>query len=100
MSVEGNQRGRKRGSYSKESCPRCGAPRCAQRHPIRRQMLDLSVMQLVESLHPSDGVVCRECGAAFRVVTLDVDDGYLISDAEMECVPNSCPVCGTEVEYE
>lgn len=97
---DSNQKGRKRGSYGKDSCPRCGAPRCAQRHPVRRPMLDLSVVQLVENLHPSDGVVCCKCGAAFRVVTLDVDDGYLISDDELECVPNYCPICGTEVVYE
>ena len=89
--------GRKRGLYAHDTCPRCGAVRSHQKYPIRRPMLDLSVMQPVDSLHPSDAVVCKKCGMAYRVVKLDVDDGYLISEDEFECVPNYCPRCGAEV---
>lgn len=63
----------------------------------RETCYDTSVMQPVEALHPSDGVVCKRCGMAFMVTRLDVEDGYLISDDEFECVPNYCPRCGAEV---
>ena len=63
----------------------------------RRPMLDMSVMHSIDSLHPADGVVCKECGMAFRVAKLDVEDGYLISEDEFECVPSFCPSCGAEV---
>lgn len=92
-----NPKGRKLGIYGKDTCPRCGAPRSTQKHPIRRPILDMSKMHLLDSLHPSDGVVCRKCGLAFRVAALDVDGGYLISDDELECVPNYCPQCGAKV---
>lgn len=58
----------------------------------------MSVMQLVENLHPSDGVACKSCGMAFRVSALDVDGGYLVSEDEFECVPNYCPRCGKVVK--
>lgn len=57
----------------------------------------MSVMQLIDNLHPADCVVCKGCGMAYRVVKLDVDDGYLISEDEFECIPNFCPRCGAEV---
>ncbi len=55
-------------------------------------------MELVENLHPSDGVVCRKCGLAFRVSALDVDGGYLVSMDELECTPNFCPQCGNNLK--
>lgn len=99
MSSTGNRNkgGRKRGLYGKDTCPRCGATRSTQRYPIRRPMLDVSVMQSIDSLHPADCVVCKECGMAFRVAKLDVEDGYLVSEDERECVPNFCPSCGAEL---
>lgn len=89
--------GRKRGLYAHDTCPRCGAVRSHQKYPLRRPMIDMSVMQPIEDLNPVDGVVCKECGMAYRVTKLDVDDGYLISEDEFECVPNYCPRCGAEV---
>lgn len=56
--------------------------------------VQMSAMQSVDDLHPADGVVCKQCGTAFRVTKLDTDGDYLISDDEFECVPNYCPVCG------
>ena len=97
MGAANNPKGRKLGIYGKDTCPRCGAPRSVQKHPLRRPILDMSKLQLVENLHPSDGVVCRKCGFAFKVSALDVDEGYLVSDDELECVPNFCPNCGAKV---
>ena len=94
MAQANNPKGRKLGIYGKDTCPRCGAPRCAQKYPLRRPMLDMSKIHLLENLHPSDGIVCHKCGFAFRVSALDVDDGYLVSDDELECTPNYCPRCG------
>lgn len=54
----------------------------------------------MENMHPSDGVVCQKCGAAFMVTALDVEDGYLMSDDEIECVPSYCPICGERMVYE
>lgn len=85
--------GRKLGLYGKDTCPRCGAPRSVQKYPIRRAT-DLAAMELVDNLHPSDGVVCRKCGFEFRVSALDVDGDYLVSQDELECIPNYCPRCG------
>lgn len=97
MAQVNNPKGRKLGLYGKDTCPRCGAPRSVQKYPKRRPMLDFSVMQLVENLHPSDGVVCGKCGFAFRVSALDVDEGYLVSEDELECIPNYCPRCSEKL---
>lgn len=90
-------KGRKLGTYGKDTCPRCGATRSAQRYPVRRQTLDMSKMHSLDELHPSDGVVCKVCGFAFRVSALDVNDGFLVSNDELECTPNYCPRCGAKV---
>ena len=95
--MTGNTRGRKRGTYGRDACPRCGAVRSNQKYPVRSPMIDMSVMQSVEDLNPVDGVVCEKCGMAYRVTKLDVDDGYIVSRDEFECVPNYCPRCGAEV---
>ena len=97
MAQANNPKGRKLGLYGKDTCPRCGAPRSTQKYPKRRPMLDFSVMQLVENLHPSDGVVCGKCGFAFRVSALDVDESYLVSEDELECIPNYCPRCSEKL---
>jgi hypothetical protein len=55
-------------------------------------------MRLVGDLHPSDCVVCDRCGMAFRVVALDVEDGYLMSEDEFEFVPSYCPNCGGRID--
>ena len=99
MAQANNPKGRKLGLYGKDTCPRCGAPRSAQRHPVRR-LLDISQMELVDDLHPSDGVVCRRCRLAFRLSALDVDGGYLVSMDELECTPNFCPQCGHNLRTE
>ncbi len=97
MSQINNPKGRKLGIYGKDTCPRCGASRCHQKYPLRRQVLDFSKIQLMDSLHPSDGVTCKECGFSFRVSGLDVEEGYLLSGDELECIPNYCPRCGAKV---
>lgn len=96
MAQRNNPKGRKLGLYGKDTCPRCGAPRSVQRFPIRRAT-DLSQMELVGNLHPSDGVVCRKCGFAFRASALDVDGDFLVSLDELECIPNYCPRCGEQL---
>lgn len=48
----------------------------------------------VDSLSPIDGVECPHCGADFRVVLIDADDGILQSDDEGDCLPRFCPICG------
>ncbi len=70
------------------------------RHVPRRPAIDFSVMTPIEDLHPADGVCCRHCGVTFRVSRLDADNGYLASNVEFECVPNFCPICGTEIEVD
>lgn len=100
MAQANNPKGRKLGIYGKDTCPRCGAPRSVQKYPVRRPIIDFSKMQLMDNLHPSDGVTCKVCGLSFRVAALDVDEGYLLSDDELECTPNYCPRCGEDLRKE
>ena len=89
----------RKGVYSSEACPRCGASPCHQRYKERRDRVFL-LGQHVTNLHPADGVLCPKCGFPFFVSKLDCDDGYIQSDTEFEAVPNFCPLCGEGLEEE
>ncbi len=88
-----NPKGRALGLYAKDTCPKCGATRSAQKRPLRRNLVDFSTMVLISSLHPSDGVRCPKCGLVFRVDGLDADGEYVLSEDVSEVTPNYCPNC-------
>ena len=71
----------RKGVYSSEACPRCGASPCHQRYKERRDRVFV-LGQHVTNLHPADGVLCPKCGFPFFVSKLDCDDGYIQSDTE------------------
>lgn len=80
----------------KGRCPRCGAVPSVQNHPQKR-MVDFNAYTRISEMHPADANLCPRCGLAFYCVSLEHEDGILISNYEGEILPDYCPRCGTEL---
>lgn len=90
-----------KGATKRDSCPRCGAPKCHQKF-TPRQPRELDGYELISKLNPVDCVQCPRCGVAFGVSVYEHDGAFVIGlgDTSFECVPNFCPICGEEVADE
>jgi ribosomal protein S27AE len=91
----GKYMGRKLGTMGKDYCPRCGADPSRQRWKPRSKPIDISVYERIDSFNPSDAIQCPNCGMAFQVSRLEVDDEFIVDWSILyEFVPNYCPQCG------
>lgn len=91
-----------RGYKKPGTCPRCGAVPAHQRHQISHIPPDLAECELVNNINPVDAAQCPRCQEVFQVVTYEHDDCFVfgLGKISFECVPNFCPICGKEIEYE
>ncbi len=87
-----------KGATKRDSCPRCGAPKCHQKFTPRHPR-EFGRYELISSLNPVDCVQCSRCGTAFSVNVYEHDGALVIDlgDASFECVPRYCPICGEKV---
>lgn len=97
----GAYRGRKLGVMGKDYCPRCGANPSAQRWKPRSKPMDISVYERIDSFNPADAIQCPNCGMAFQVSRLEVDDEFIVDWSILyDFVPNYCPQCGKPFQKE